>query len=131
MERTITERQSNVSNLGTDEILRMIENLLDNLPAQALMKVKEIAETKRLEKLDEAETAVVDEMRQKLAELGSSYDVVIRKRKKRENTATLPAKYRGPNGEAWSGRGFAPQWLRTLEEAGHDREEYRIEITHE
>src|SRR3954454_1050448 len=32
--------------------------------------------------------------------------------------APLPVKYRGPNGEAWSGRGIAPRWLKAFELEG-------------
>ena len=30
---------------------------------------------------------------------------------------TVEPKYRGPNGETWSGRGSTPKWLRELQEA--------------
>lgn len=35
-------------------------------------------------------------------------------------------KYRGPNGELWSGRGRTPSWMAALEEAGRSREEFLI-----
>jgi DNA-binding protein H-NS len=38
----------------------------------------------------------------------------------------VPAKYRGPKGEAWSGRGLTPRWLVALEKAGKKRETYLI-----
>ena len=37
-----------------------------------------------------------------------------------------PAKYTGPNGESWSGRGLAPKWLASLIAEGHAKEEYLI-----
>ena len=37
-----------------------------------------------------------------------------------------PAKYRGPNGESWSGRGLAPKWLTALIADGHSKDEYLI-----
>ena len=37
-----------------------------------------------------------------------------------------PIKYRGPNGETWSGRGKMAGWLVKLIEAGHDRDEYFV-----
>jgi DNA-binding protein H-NS len=40
--------------------------------------------------------------------------------------APIRVKYRSPNGETWSGRGHTPTWLRTFEEAGHDRKEFRV-----
>ena len=38
----------------------------------------------------------------------------------------VAAKYRGPNGETWSGRGRAPKWLATLEAQGRQRAEFSI-----
>jgi DNA-binding protein H-NS len=35
-------------------------------------------------------------------------------------------KYRGPNGEKWSGRGLTPRWLADLEKSGKKRESYLI-----
>jgi DNA-binding protein H-NS len=38
----------------------------------------------------------------------------------------LKAKYRGPNGETWSGRGREPRWLTALEAGGRKKEEFRV-----
>jgi DNA-binding protein H-NS len=38
----------------------------------------------------------------------------------------VPAKYRGPNGEAWSGRGLTPLWLVALEKSGKKRNNYLV-----
>ncbi|HEX5803457.1 MAG TPA: H-NS histone family protein [Azospira sp.] len=40
--------------------------------------------------------------------------------------ATVTARFRGPNGETWSGRGRTPNWLATLEGQGQSRERFRI-----
>ena len=40
--------------------------------------------------------------------------------------SAVAAKYRGPNGETWSGRGRAPNWLGTLEAQGRKRAEFLI-----
>jgi len=37
----------------------------------------------------------------------------------------VAVKYRGLNGETWSGRGKAPRWLTNLEAQGRTREEFR------
>jgi len=34
----------------------------------------------------------------------------------------VPVKYRGPNGEAWTGRGKTPGWILAQEAAGRTRE---------
>jgi DNA-binding protein H-NS len=41
-------------------------------------------------------------------------------------TLPIPAKYVGPLGEQWSGRGRTPRWLVALEEQGHTRGEFAV-----
>jgi DNA-binding protein H-NS len=40
----------------------------------------------------------------------------------------VAAKYRGPNGEAWSGRGLTPKWLASLIAQGSTKEQYLIAV---
>lgn len=40
--------------------------------------------------------------------------------------AVVAAKFRGPNGEAWSGRGLTPRWLSALVAQGKTKEEFAI-----
>lgn len=44
---------------------------------------------------------------------------------KKEKTA-VAAKYKGPNGETWSGRGLMPKWLSTLVAGGQTKESFLI-----
>ena len=37
-----------------------------------------------------------------------------------------PVKFRGPNGETWSGRGLMPKWMKALTEAGQKKESFKI-----
>ena len=39
---------------------------------------------------------------------------------------TVAPKFRGQNGEVWSGRGLTPRWLATLLEQGRKKEEFAI-----
>ena len=39
---------------------------------------------------------------------------------------TVAAKFRGPNGETWSGRGLSPRWLALLVEQGASRDDFAI-----
>jgi DNA-binding protein H-NS len=39
----------------------------------------------------------------------------------------VPAKYRGPNGETWSGRGLTPRWMAALIAQGKAKEEFAIQ----
>lgn len=40
--------------------------------------------------------------------------------------APVPAKYCGPNGETWSGRGLTPRWLTALLVGGKSKEDFVI-----
>ena len=39
---------------------------------------------------------------------------------------SVAPKYRGPNGETWSGRGLTPRWLAALEAQGSRKEDFAI-----
>lgn len=47
---------------------------------------------------------------------------------KKKSGALVAAKYRGPNVEAWSGRGLMPRWLAALVAQGRTKEEFAIKI---
>jgi DNA-binding protein H-NS len=40
--------------------------------------------------------------------------------------STVAAKYHGPNGETWTGRGLTPRWLKSLLEQGRTKEDFAI-----
>ena len=44
---------------------------------------------------------------------------------KRSGTV-VAAKYKGPNGETWTGRGLTPRWLAALVAQGQSKEEFAI-----
>jgi DNA-binding protein H-NS len=46
--------------------------------------------------------------------------------KKPRSVAVVAAKFKGPNGESWSGRGLAPRWLAALIAQGRSKEEFAI-----
>ncbi len=47
------------------------------------------------------------------------------RRSKAAGTTVAP-KYRGPNGETWSGRGLMPRWLAALVAEGRAKEEFAV-----
>jgi DNA-binding protein H-NS len=55
-------------------------------------------------------------------------DAVKGRVRKTASTSAKPAaaKYRGPNGETWSGRGLTPRWLVALTAQGQSREDFAI-----
>jgi len=45
---------------------------------------------------------------------------------KKKSASAVAAKYRGPNGETWSGRGLTPRWLAALVARGQTKEDFAI-----
>jgi DNA-binding protein H-NS len=88
--------------------------------------MRHIVEDKRKGKLDEARALIIEKMRGEFDELGLTLEEVFPPRRPRGERKSLAVKYRGPNGETWSGRGFKSAWLRKLEDEGHDIEEYLV-----
>ncbi|MBL6076727.1 H-NS histone family protein [Belnapia sp. T18] len=108
---------------------------LENMSVQELTALRDAAEAKRLEKLDGAREAILAEAKEKLAQLGLAFETVWpgrspepspRASKKAGTGGQVAAKFRGPNGEEWTGRGRLPKWLHAMEAEGHSRNEFRI-----
>ena len=111
--------------LSDDDKLKLIGEICDDLTAQQLRLVRELAEQKRLEKRDAAIETVMSEMREKLAQLDVDVDEVMR-RGRRRSSSKLPPKYRSPEGREWGGRGKPPKWITEYELGGGNREELLI-----
>jgi DNA-binding protein H-NS len=104
-------------------------------PAQAAPEPAE-----QRDKLEDAKAALQAELERRAAELGIApgnvfswlrqempVDKGAGARKPRGDIGTKrAAKYRGPNGEEWLGRGRTPRWLAALEAEGRGREEFLI-----
>jgi DNA-binding protein H-NS len=50
------------------------------------------------------------------------------KAKSKNAGVSVSPKYRGPNGEGWSGRGLMPRWLAALVAQGQAREDFLIKL---
>jgi DNA-binding protein H-NS len=116
--------------LSPEDKTKLITEILDTLPAGYLRHIRDIAEEKRLGKLEDTKQLVIDKMRSELEQAGIDPDAINvsfgRKRSRKDSGSTLPPKYRSPEGETWSGRGHPPLWMRQLELQGHSREEYLV-----
>lgn len=44
----------------------------------------------------------------------------------KSSAVVVAAKYRGPNGETWSGRGLTPRWLAALVASGKTKEDFAV-----
>ena len=66
-----------------------------------------------------------------LAKSGKTKAVPVSKKRagvaaKKGSTTPVPAKYRGAEGQTWSGRGLTPRWMTTLIEQGKKKEDFLI-----
>ncbi len=43
-----------------------------------------------------------------------------------KSSSSAPVKFRGPNGETWSGRGLMPRWLSALVAKGQAKESFSV-----
>lgn len=88
--------------------------------AEALLKQAEVARRAEI-------AAVVAEIRARMKEYGITLADLKGAPKKAGARAAVAAKYRNPaTGEAWSGRGRAPQWLADEMAKGRSRDEFLV-----
>jgi DNA-binding protein H-NS len=111
--------------LSADDKRNLIGEICDTLTVPDLMVIRNIISEKWQEKLEDAKTALIAEMRAKAEALGLTYEDVMGAGPRRTRSK-LPPRYISPDGKTWSGRGYPPKWIRDLEEEEGDREDYRI-----
>lgn len=71
--------------------------------------------------------SVIADIRAKMHQYGITVADLEGKSKPAQSKSKAEPKYRGPNGELWSGGpGRKPQWVREVIDAGKSIEEYRI-----
>jgi DNA-binding protein H-NS len=107
---------------------------LEKFSVPELTALIQAAEAMRREKLDGAKTDLLAEFRERAGQMGLSLETLLsgsatagKERKSRKDAGgNLPVKYRGPNGETWSGRGRLPKWLHVAEAEGRNREEFKV-----
>lgn len=100
------------------------------------------AEERRIHLRREAQALLRAEFEQRAAQLGMTLQDVIgldpapvagkapRRRRTPQGQAApkppQPVRFRGPDGQTWSGRGPTPRWLKALEAAGKTRDQFTV-----
>lgn len=105
---------------------------LPNIDGLALSDLNELlARVNRAiqSKKDDARQETLHKLKQLAVAEGFSLDELVGKgqggrRQRSDKGIKLKAKYVGPNGETYTGRGPTPKWLRTLERKGEKREKF-------
>jgi DNA-binding protein H-NS len=114
-------RNTDLEEMSTEELLTLIEDAMDKLPVEELLTIRDLAEQKRQEHLEEVKASVLEEFQARLQSLGLSMSDVLPqsaqtggRRMRADAGKPLPVRYRGPNGETWSGRGHPPRGHRRV-----------------
>jgi len=115
--------------LPEEDLLLFIESALPQLSIEHLGRlgeaVRQIRQTKQEEACQTTRQAIEARLQATGLTLRDLFPELLPGRRSGE-AGSLPPKYRGPNGEEWSGRGHTPKWLAALEATGRSRDEFRI-----
>src|SRR3954463_6294985 len=99
-------RPANLSKLSVDDLIKMRDDITAVLSSKAAA------------------------LRNELAALGGNVADGVRSvvgLRRGTKLGKVPAKYRGPNGETWAGRGAEPVWMRDAIKKGKKRENFLID----
>lgn len=105
---------------------------IDHLGAEELVTLIKHAEERLAVKRKETRSKFLADMRLAAEKAGFNLDELVGgsssdgRRKRSDVGIKLSAKYVGPNGEIYKGRGPTPKWLKALERKGVDREKFRV-----
>lgn len=91
------------------------------LKAQAESLLQQ-AETLRQQEIAE----VISDIKAKMAEYGITAADLGASSKKAAPKSTVAIKYRGPNGEEWTGRGRTPVWMKEALDQGKSKEDFTV-----
>ena len=116
--------------LSDNDKIAEVARIIETLDYPELLRLYELIDIEYKRKAEAARETVIAETQRKFEQLGLSFDDVVGMQKKRKRAARTPAvpKYRSPEGREWSGRGPTPKWIRELEEAGGNREDFLINV---
>jgi DNA-binding protein H-NS len=81
------------------------------------------------EEVNEALSGFRTTLEKQLEQLGASVASVVKRGRRSMKGRKVPAKYKGPAGELWAGRGAKPRWLVAAIKEGKKAEDFLIEKT--
>jgi DNA-binding protein H-NS len=115
--------------------LPQILEAIGNLSVRELRQVVTASEAKIRDRAEGERRALKDEMERRAADLGVSIHELFGqptqparrgKLAKRPEGQGVAPKYRGPNGELWSGRGRMPKWMQAAQADGRAKDDFLI-----
>jgi len=122
----------NPGRIAEPELLSFVQSALDQFSVETLSLLEDNVRKKRLARQDELKITARQKIEEQLKTSGLSLpdlfpELLPALNRKRGEGGQLPPKYRGPNGETWSGRGHEPKWITA---SGRKKEEFRIREQH-
>jgi DNA-binding protein H-NS len=105
---------------------------LDNLSLSDLTELASRVQSAIASRKDEQRAATISKLKAAAAAEGYSWDELVGgrgsggRRQRSDKGIKLKPKYKGPNGEIYTGRGPTPKWLKALERKGDKREKYLV-----
>jgi DNA-binding protein H-NS len=93
---------------------------LKSMSVDALVSLRKNIDTLLTSKLESAKKDLQSKLSYLEGLFGDAPKAGTRKKRK------VAAKYRGPNGESWAGRGMRPRWLTALIAEGRKVEEFAV-----
>jgi DNA-binding protein H-NS len=73
-----------------------------------------------------AKKSATSSRRKAVKALGGASKKAPAKPRSKAAGVVVAAKFKGPNGESWSGRGLTPRWLSALVASGRTKEEFAV-----
>ena len=128
----MADRSERDEESSTESLKQSLRSAVEKMEVPELTALIEFAEQTRRHKQDAAREELLAEFRKRASDLGLSLEGLVTSRaatgpaKATGGGKKLPAKYRGPSGEEWTGRGRTPAWLTALEAEGKKREQFAV-----
>ena len=104
---------------------------IDHLSLSDLHELSARVQKAIASKKDEEKAATVSELRALASSKGFTLDELVGRgangrRQRSDKGIKLKPKYKGPNGEIYTGRGPTPKWLKALERKGEKRDKFLV-----
>jgi len=116
---------------AASKIERQSELEFSSYSLSDLLEIKKTIESE----IRSRQSKEIDQLRAKVAETATTFGLSVEeimglqtngKRITRHARGKQPPKYRGPQGEEWSGRGPAPRWMKPFLDKGKTKEDFLI-----
>src|SRR3954466_610383 len=122
----------NLDRMAPDDLMAYAEAVVDRIPVEGLGDLIRYIQDRQRSRVEEERNQLLEKWREEAARLGMQVRLepigaTPGKRGRGGPGRQIAPKFRGPNGETWSGRGIPPKWLSALEAMGRNREEFKID----